>query len=248
MRGYYAKLGVKLEREDILATSGGGEALEFIMACILDDGDELLVPEPFYANYNTFTFMSGGVIHPIPTSADNGYRFADRKLIESQINERTRAILVTNPGNPTGLVLTHEEMRVIADVVKEHDLFLVADEVYREFIYDDEPMGTFCEMEDIKDHVIVVDSISKRFSACGARIGSIISRNREFMAEAMKLCQGRLCTATLDQTGAAAMYEHVQPSYFKEVRDEYKKRRDAVVEELNKIPGTSSIRRTAPST
>ena len=216
VRGYYAKLGVKLEREDILATSGGGEALEFIMACILDDGDELLVPEPFYANYNTFTFMSGGVIHPIPTSADNGYRFADRKLIESQINERTRAILVTNPGNPTGLVLTHEEMRVIADVVKEHDLFLVADEVYREFIYDDEPMGTFCEMEDIKDHVIVVDSISKRFSACGARIGSIISRNREFMAEAMKLCQGRLCTATLDQTGAAAMYEHVQPSYFKE--------------------------------
>ena len=204
VRGYYAKLGVKLEREDILATSGGGEALEFIMACILDDGDELLVPEPFYANYNTFTFMSGGVIHPIPTSADNGYRFADRKLIESQINERTRAILVTNPGNPTGLV----------------------------------PMGTFCEMEDIKDHVIVVDSISKRFSACGARIGSIISRNREFMAEAMKLCQGRLCTATLDQTGAAAMYEHVQPSYFKEVRDEYKKRRDAVVEELNKIPGT----------
>ena len=108
VRGYYAKLGVKLEREDILATSGGGEALEFIMACILDDGDELLVPEPFYANYNTFTFMSGGVIHPIPTSADNGYRFADRKLIESQINERTRAILVTNPGNPTGLVLTHE--------------------------------------------------------------------------------------------------------------------------------------------
>ena len=238
VRGYYAKLGVKLEREDILATSGGGEALEFIMACLLDDGDELLVPEPFYANYNTFTFMSGGVIHPIPTSADNGYRFADRKLIESQINERTRAILVTNPGNPTGLVLTHEEMRVIADVVKEHDLFLVADEVYREFIYDDEPMGTFCELEDIKDHVIVVDSISKRFSACGARIGSIISRNREFMAEAMKLCQGRLCTATLDQAGAAAMYEHVQPSYFKEVRDEYKKRRDAVVEELNKIPGT----------
>ena len=138
MRGYYAKLGVKLEREDILATSGGGEALEFIMACILDDGDELLVPEPFYANYNTFTFMSGGVIHPIPTSADNGYRFADRELIESQINERTRAILVTNPGNPTGLVLTHEEMRVIADVVKEHDLFLVADEVYREFIYDEQ--------------------------------------------------------------------------------------------------------------
>ena len=238
VRDYYTSLGYPITCDDILATYGGSEALQIIFSCLLEEGDEVLVPEPFYANYNTFTFMSGGVIHPIPTSADNGYRFADRELIESQINERTRAILVTNPGNPTGLVLTHEEMRVIADVVKEHDLFLVADEVYREFIYDDEPMGTFCELEDIKDHVIVVDSISKRFSACGARIGSIISRNREFMAEAMKLCQGRLCTATLDQTGAAAMYEHVQPSYFKEVRDEYKKRRDAVVEELNKIPGT----------
>ena len=236
VRGYYAKLGVKLEREDILATSGGGEALEFIMACILDDGDELLVPEPFYANYNTFTFMSGGVIHPIPPSADNGYRFADRKLIESQINERTRAILVTNPGNPTGLVLTHEEMRVIADVVKEHDLFLVADEVYREFIYDDEPMGTFCEMEDIKDHVIVVDSISKRFSACGARIGCLISRNREFMANALKYCQARLSVATLDQIAAAALYS-VGPEYFEQVRQEYKRRRDTVVRKLHEIPG-----------
>ena len=236
VRGYYAKLGVKLEREDILATSGGGEALEFIMACILDDGDELLVPEPFYANYNTFTFMSGGVIHPIPTSADNGYRFADRELIESQINERTRAILVTNPGNPTGLVLTHEEMRVIADVVKEHDLFLVADEVYREFIYDDEPMGTFCELEDIKDHVIVVDSISKRFSACGARIGCMISRNKELMAQAMKYAQCRLSVPTLDQIASAALYT-VGPEYFAAVRDEYKLRRDTVMRKLKEIPG-----------
>ena len=110
------------------------------MACILDDGDELLVPEPFYANYNTFTFMSGGVIHPIPTSADNGYRFADRKLIESQINERTRAILVTNPGNPTGTVLTHEEMEMLVDVARQHDLFLIGDEAYREFVYAGEPL------------------------------------------------------------------------------------------------------------
>ena len=238
VRGYYAKLNIHLDRSDILVTSGAGEALEFVLATILDDGDELLVPEPFYANYNTFAYMTGGSIKPIPTSPEEGYRYASRERIEPLINEHTRGILVTNPGNPTGVVLTHEEMQTIVDIVKEHDLFLVADEVYREFIYDDEPMGTFCEMEDIKDHVIVVDSISKRFSACGARIGSIISRNREFMAEAMKLCQGRLCTATLDQAGAAAMYEHVQPSYFKEVRDEYKKRRDAVVEELNKIPGT----------
>ena len=236
VRGYYAKLGVKLEREDILATSGGGEALEFIMACILDDGDELLVPEPFYANYNTFTFMSGGVIHPIPTSADNGYRFADRKLIESQINERTRAILVTNPGNPTGLVLTHEEMRVIADVVKEHDLFLVADEVYREFIYDDEPMGTFCEMEDIKDHVIVVDSISKRFSACGARVGCVVTRNKELQAALLKFCQSRLSVATIDQIGAAALYT-VDPAFFRQSKEEYRRRRDTVISKLRKIPG-----------
>ena len=235
---YYDDLDMHFETGDILITNGGSEALQIAMNCILDDGDEILIPEPFYPNYNTMAYTCGAKIHPIPTSPHDGYHYADRAKVEAEINEHTRAIMVTNPGNPTGLVLTHEEMRVIADVVKEHDLFLVADEVYREFIYDDEPMGTFCEMEDIKDHVIVVDSISKRFSACGARIGSIISRNREFMAEAMKLCQGRLCTATLDQAGAAAMYEHVQPSYFKEVRDEYKKRRDAVVEELNKIPGT----------
>ena len=239
VRSYYAKLGVKLEREDILATSGGGEALEFIMACILDDGDELLVPEPFYANYNTFTFMSGGVIHPIPTSADNGYRFADRKLIESQINERTRAILVTNPGNPTGVVLTHEEMQTIVDIVKEHDLFLVADEVYREFFYNGQGLTTFASFEDAKDHLIIVDSISKRFSACGARIGAMISRNKAFMAQAMKLCQGRLCPATIDQLGAAAMYRDVDASYFENVRTEYKKRRDAVLEELAKIPGAT---------
>ena len=238
VQDYYDKLGIHYEESDILITTGGSEALQMLMLSILDDGSEVIIPEPFYPNYNTFIKSAGGTIRPLTTSPEGGYRYAFREKLEALINENTRAIMFTNPGNPTGLVLTHEEMRVIADVVKEHDLFLVADEVYREFIYDDEPMGTFCEMEDIKDHVIVVDSISKRFSACGARIGSIISRNREFMAEAMKLCQGRLCTATLDQAGAAAMYEHVQPSYFKEVRDEYKKRRDAVVEELNKIPGT----------
>lgn len=145
--------------------------------------------------------------------------------------------MISNPGNPTGVVLTREEMRLIADIVKEHDLFLVADEVYREFIYDDEPMGSFGELEDVKDRVILVDSVSKRFSACGARVGSIICRNKEFMAEALKLCQGRLCSATIDQVGAAAMYRSVTPDYFKAVRDEYKKRRDTVVEELGKLPG-----------
>ena len=237
VRGYYAKLGITLERSDILVTSGAGEALEFVLAAILDDGDELLVPEPFYANYNTFAYMTGGSIRPVPTSPDNGYRYADRALIEPLINEHTRGILVTNPGNPTGVVLTPEEMRVIADIVKEHDLFLVADEVYREFFYENQGLTTFGSLEDIRENLIIVDSISKRFSACGARIGAMISRNRDFMAQAMKLCQGRLCPATIDQIGAAAMYRSVEPSYFEDVRTEYKKRRDTVLEELGKIPG-----------
>ena len=237
VRGYYAKLGITLERSDILVTSGAGEALEFVLAAILDDGDELLVPEPFYANYNTFAYMTGGSIRPVPTSPDNGYRYADRALIEPLINEHTRGILVTNPGNPTGVVLTPEEVRVIADIVKEHDLFLVADEVYREFFYENQGLTTFGSLEDIRENLIIVDSISKRFSACGARIGAMISRNRDFMAQAMKLCQGRLCPATIDQIGAAAMYRSVEPSYFEDVRTEYKKRRDTVLEELGKIPG-----------
>ena len=237
VRGYYAKLGITLERSDILVTSGAGEALEFVLAAILDDGDELLVPEPFYANYNTFAYMTGGSIRPVPSSPDNGYRYADRALIEPLINEHTRGILVTNPGNPTGVVLTPEEMRVIADIVKEHDLFLVADEVYREFFYENQGLTTFGSLEDIRENLIIVDSISKRFSACGARIGAMISRNRDFMAQAMKLCQGRLCPATIDQIGAAAMYRSVEPSYFEDVRTEYKKRRDTVLEELGKIPG-----------
>lgn len=237
VRDYYGKLDVKLERKDILATSGGGEALEFALACILDDGDELLVPEPFYANYNTFAYMTGGSIRPIPTSPEDGYRYADRSRIEPLINEHTRGIMLTNPGNPTGVILSKEEMRIIADIVKEHDLFLVSDEVYREFVYDNEGMASFVELDDIKDNVIIVDSVSKRFSACGARIGALISRNAEFMAQAMKLCQARLCTATIEQLGAAAMYRQVTPAYFNAVRTEYQKRRDTVVEELTKIPG-----------
>lgn len=236
VRGYYAKLGITLERSDILVTSGAGEALEFVLAAILDDGDELLVPEPFYANYNTFAYMTGGSIRPVPTSSDNGYRYADRALIEPLINEHTRGILVTNPGNPTGVVLTPEEMRVIADIVKEHDLFLVADEVYREFFYENQGLTTFGSLEDIRENLIIVDSISKRFSACGARVGALISRNPEFIAQAMKLCQGRLCSATLDQLGAAALYS-VDPDYFTATRDEYRRRRNACVEGLHKIPG-----------
>lgn len=236
IRGYYANLNVSLESGDILATTGGSEALEMAMECILDDGDEILIPEPFYPNYNTFTRVTGGKIHPIPTRPEEGYHYADRAKVEAEINEHTRAIVVTNPGNPTGVVLTPEEMRLMTDIAKEHDLFIIGDEVYREFVYGGEPLSTLLEFEDAAENVIVIDSVSKRFSACGARIGVLISRNKTLMSHALKYCQGRLCSATLDQIGAAALYS-VAPDYFDATRDEYKRRRDTVMAKLAKIPG-----------
>lgn len=236
VRSYYAKLNIPLESGDILAATGGSEALEMVLECILDDGDEILIPEPFYPNYNTFTRVTGGKIHPISTTPEEGYHYADRKKIEAEINEHTRAIMVTNPGNPTGVVLTHEEMKLIVDIAKEHNLFVIGDEVYREFVYGGEKLATLLEFEDAAENVIVIDSVSKRFSACGARVGVLISRNKELMSHAMKYCQGRLCSATLDQVGAAALYT-VGPEYFAAVRDEYKKRRDTCMAGLEKIPG-----------
>ncbi|MEG1683305.1 MAG: pyridoxal phosphate-dependent aminotransferase [Oscillospiraceae bacterium] len=236
IQNYYDKLDIHFEKSDILVTTGGSEALQIVLQCILDDGDEILIPEPFYPNYNTFVRVTGGSIHPIPTTPEEGYHYADRKKIEAEINEHTRAIMVTNPGNPTGVVLTPEEMRMIADVAKEHNLFVIGDEVYREFVYGGEALASMAQFPDAADNVVVIDSVSKRFSACGARIGVLISRNKELMAQAMKCCQGRLCSATLDQVGAAALYS-VGPDYFAKVRDEYKKRRDAIMAKLEKIPG-----------
>ena len=180
--------------------------------------------------------MTGATIRPIPTFAEEGFRYAVRERIEPLINEHTRAILMTNPGNPTGYVLSRAEMRVIADIAKEHDLYVVSDEVYREFVYGGEEMTSMLEFEDLHDNVIVVDSVSKRFSACGARVGVVVSRNKAFMTEAMKICQGRLCVATLDQVGAAALYS-VGPEYFAAVREEYKRRRDTALKKLLAIPG-----------
>ena len=236
VRGYYAKLGIALETGDILATTGGSEALQIALSCILDPGDEILVPEPFYPNYNTFVNLTGGKITPIPTSPEEGYFYADRERIVSRINENTRAILLSNPGNPTGVILSREEARLIADIAKEHDLFLIADEVYREFVYNGEITVSMASFEDVQENVILIDSVSKRFSACGARIGAVISRNKEFMAQAMKICQGRLCSATLDQVGAAELYT-VGPEYFLAQRDEYRRRRDTVMSKLAQIPG-----------
>lgn len=236
IRKYYEKLDMHFASDEILITTGGSEALAITFQCILDDGDEVLIPEPFYPNYNTMVATCGATIHPIPTTPEEGYHYADRAKIEAEINEHTRAIVVTNPGNPTGVVLTHDEMRMIVDIAKEHDLFVIGDEAYREFVYAGEPLQSMGEFADAADNVILADTVSKRFSACGARIGCLISRNHEFLGQAMKYCQSRLSVATLDQVASAALYD-VGPEYFEAVRKEYKKRRDTVVECLQKIPG-----------
>ena len=237
VRDYYTGMGYPISCDDILATYGGSEALQIIFSCILDEGDEVLVAEPYYPNYDTFVRVTGAAIRPIPTSPEEGYRFASREKIEPLINEHTRAILMTNPGNPTGVVLRPEERRLMADIAKEHDLFLVSDEVYRELVYGGEKPSSMLEYTDAAENVIVVDSVSKRFSATGSRVGVVVSRNRELMAHAMKICQGRLCAATLDQIGAAALYRSMTPAYYEDLRAEYQRRRDAVVEGLSKISG-----------
>ena len=237
VRAYYHRLGhTDLANANILASNGGSEALWMTMSTILSDGDEIIVPEPYYPNYSTFITLAGGVVRPIPTTPESGYHYADREKIESLINEHTRAIMITNPGNPTGSVLTRAEMRMLAGLAHERGLFLVADEVYREFSYDGEQLASMLEFPEAAENVIVIDSVSKRFSACGARIGAVISRNAEFMSEAMKVCQGRLCCPTIDQIGAAALYNE-GPEYFAAVKEEYRRRRDTAYDMLMQIPG-----------
>ena len=240
VRGYYERLGVSFARDDVLITTGGSEALLMTFLCILDEGCEVIVPEPFYPNYNTFLQMAGGRICPVKTAPEDGYRFASRAQIEPLIGEKTRAILVTSPGNPTGTVLTAEELRLLADIAREHDLYLICDEVYREFIYDGGCLTTAASLPDMEENLILIDSVSKRFSACGARIGALLSRNRAFMENAMKIAQARLSVATLDQVGAAALYS-VDPSYFEATREEYQRRRDTCYRKLKEIPGVVTI-------
>ena len=236
IREYYGRIGATLQKDQILISAGGCEALQMVMSSILDEGDEIIVPEPFYPNYNTYVTLTGGHIHAVTTRPEEGYRFAVRERIEACINEHTRAILITNPGNPTGIVMTQEDLRLMAEIAKEHDLFLIGDEVYREFVYQGEPLMSFLQLEGFDENVVVIDSVSKRFSACGARIGCVITRNRNLYSQAMKWCQGRLCTATLDQIASAALYK-VGPEYFESVRQEYKARKDTLVEGLKQIPG-----------
>ena len=237
IRDYYGKMGIFYDSDDIYITTGGSEALMYTCLSILDPGCEVIVPEPYYPNYNTFISAAGGVIRPLPTCAENGYRYADRESFVKLINPNTRAILITNPGNPTGVVLNEDEMRMIADVAKEHNLYLISDEVYREFCYTDSGkipcMGYF---EDISENLVLVDSVSKRFSSCGARIGCVITKNKELQNALLKLCQSRLSVATLDQLGAAALYS-VDDGFISASIQEYRHRRDVCIAGLRRIPG-----------
>ena len=237
IRQYYSRLGVELEKDDVLITTGGSEALLMSCLCILDPASEIIIPEPYYPNYKTFVTAAGGVVRALATSPEEGYHYADRERIEKLITENTRAIMITNPGNPTGVVLSEEEMRMIADVAKENDLYLICDEVYREFCYDDvDVVPTMAQYRDIDDNLIIIDSASKRFSACGARIGCVITRNHELQQALLKFCQSRLSVATIDQIGAAKLYS-VDSDFFAQSKVEYRRRRDVVISGLRKIPG-----------
>lgn len=233
---YYKNINVSLNRKNVLITYGGSEALQMTITAILNDGDNVLVAEPFYQNYETFVTLAGGSLRPIPTCPEEGYRYAEREKIEKCITPQTKAIIINNPGNPTGIVLSEDELRLLASICKEHDMILIADEVYREFIYNDQPLSSVLQLEGFDDNVVVVDSVSKRFSACGARVGCMITRNEELLDECMKWCQGRICVSTLDQIGSAALYRNGS-DYFEKVREEYKERRDTLIEGLKKIPG-----------
>ena len=233
---YYGKIGAPITNKQVLISTGGSEALQMALASILDEGDEIIIPEPFYPNYSTFVTLTGATIRPVTTKPEEGYKFAVRERIEACINEHTRAIMFTNPGNPTGTILTEEELKLMADIAKEHNLFLIGDEVYREFVYGGEKLMSLLQLEGYEDNVVVIDSVSKRFSACGARIGCMITRNAELYNHAMKWCQGRLCASTIDQIASAALYS-VGPEYFDAVRKEYCARKDCLVEGLKKIPG-----------
>jgi len=237
IRKYYQSLGVDLDPQDVLITSGGSEALLLTCLSILDPYTEVIIPEPYYPNYTTFVHAAGGVIRALPTCPEEGYHYADRKRIESLITKNTRAIMITNPGNPTGVVLDEQQMRMIADIAKKHDLFLICDEVYREFCYDDK-YGVPCmaRFRDLDENLVTIDSVSKRFSACGARVGCVVTKNKELQQALLKFCQSRLSVATIDQIGASALYS-VDQEFYDRSKAEYRLRRDTVVKHLRNIPG-----------
>lgn len=236
LAAYYQKQGLPINKEDIIITTGGSEALIFAMGSTMDEGDEIIIPEPFYANYNGFSTQNGVKVVPVMSGIENGFALPAISDFEKLITPRTKAILICNPGNPTGYLYSKEEIQQLAELVKKHDLFLIADEVYREFVYDGFQHFSVMNEESIAEHAIMIDSVSKRFSMCGARIGCIVSKNKELMNTAMKFAQARLSPPTYAQIASEAALETPQ-SYFDDVITEYKDRRDTLVNALNAIDG-----------
>ncbi|MDD3523803.1 MAG: pyridoxal phosphate-dependent aminotransferase [Candidatus Cloacimonetes bacterium] len=233
---YYQKLGIKLDTKDIIVTTAGSEAVTFAMMVAANEGDEIIVPEPFYTNYNGFATMASIKLKAITTYAENGFALPDDAAFEALITPKTKAIMLCNPGNPTGAVYSKEELFRVAEICKKHDLFMISDEVYREFIYDGLSHTSVLQIPGFEEHAIMVDSVSKRYSACGARIGCIVSRNNELMNATLKFAQARLCPPTVDQLAANACV-YLPDSYFTQMVQEYQSRRDLVFNELSAIDG-----------
>lgn len=233
---YYQTHGLPINVADIIITTGGSEALLFAMGSTMDQDDEIIIPEPFYANYNGFSTASGVKVVPVISTIDEGFVLPPIAAFEKLITPKTKAILICNPGNPTGYLYSKEEILQLAEIVKKHDLFLIADEVYREFIYDGEEHFSIMNVPGLEENAIMIDSVSKRYSMCGARIGCIVSKNKEVMATAMKFAQARLSPPTFAQIASEAALDTPQ-SYFDDVITEYKDRRDTLIAELQKIEG-----------
>lgn len=233
---YYQKHDIHISADDLVITTGGSEAITFALQSIMDPGDEVIIPEPFYANYNGFATAAGVTVKPINSTIETGFALPPIEYFENIITENTKAIIICNPGNPTGYLYSPEELGKLKDIVLKHDLYLIADEVYREFVYDGEKHHSILNLFGLEEHAIVIDSVSKRYSMCGVRIGTLISRNKDLMETVLKFAQARLSPPTFGQVASEAALDTPQ-SYFDEVTTEYIKRRNILVEGLNKIPG-----------
>ncbi len=233
---YYQSVGIDINPSNIIVTNGGSEAILFGMMSTLDTGDEVIIPEPCYANYNGFATMANVVVKPITSYIENGFALPPIEAFRKVITPKTRAILICNPSNPTGYLYSKAELEVLRDIVIEHDLFLFVDEVYREFTYDNASHHSILNIGGLEEHAVVIDSISKRYSACGARLGCLVSRNKNLISTVLKFGQARLCASILSITAAEACLD-VPQSYMNEVITEYKERRDLLIEGLNKIEG-----------
>ena len=234
--GYYKGLGIDLTADDLLITVGGSEAIFMAMTVCLNPGDEILVPEPFYANYNGFAAEAEVVIRPVKSTIENDFALPPMAEFEKLLTPRTKAIFICNPNNPTGYLYSKEELGQLRDIVKKHNLYLFSDEVYREFCYDGHKQLSVLRLEGVEDNVVMIDSVSKRYSMCGVRLGTLVSRNKKVIAAALKMAQARLSPPYLAQVAAEAALDTPQ-SYFDEVHDEYARRRNCIVGALNKIDG-----------